>query len=269
MTDTATTSEAPSGYFVARQNLLTPPLNAKKLTLREVRHAGWALAGNPNDLSIYGMRPLLWYPLGIRILGRTAVELTRDLHAFFVATQVAKTLAQKGFRISDVIDPFAGSGNLLFHMLRATKARRGIGFDLGDVSDLTQRNFARLRWTGRLGLTDVALHKQDWSHSADHLQGRPTVVLISPPWGQALTPEGLDLRRTAPPVLTVLEKLRASTRGTPTFAVVQTFPRMAEESVTEITRRYEALPTVRSDNPAINGSIDYLLLRLDRQPSAD
>ena len=257
-------AQAPSGYFAARKRLLTPPLNNRRLTFREVRGAGWDLADNPNDLSIYGMKPIVWYPLGMRILGRSAVELTRDLHAKFVATEIARTLAEKGFRISDVIDPFAGSGNLLFHMLRATRASHGVGLDLGEVLDLTRHNFTRLRWTGRLGFTRVSLHKQDWSHCVDYLKGRPALVMVSPPWGPALDAAGLDLRMTAPPVMEVLERLSQSAQGSPTFAMVQTYPQMIEASVREITQRYQTLPSVRSANPAIHRSIDYLLLRLDR-----
>jgi hypothetical protein len=263
-------TDAPlSDYLAARQSLLAPPLNGRQLSLREVRRAGWALAGSPNDLSIYGLKPVAWYLLGVRILGRTAVELTRDPHAAFIAAQAAKTLAEKGFRICDVIDLFAGSGNLLFHILKATKAGRGVGLDLGGVLDLTRRNFARLRWTRLLGTATVALHKQDWSGGIDHMRDRATLIVIDPPWGMGLDPTGLDLRKTAPPVMEILEKARRHIRDSPVFALVKTYPQMVEDSAREITQRFETFPTVRSENPAINGSVDYLLLRLDRKPKPD
>src|SRR5262249_14440282 len=46
------------------------------LTLREVQQYGRDTFGDPDHVSIYGLKPHEWYARGVRILGRTAVECT-------------------------------------------------------------------------------------------------------------------------------------------------------------------------------------------------
>jgi hypothetical protein len=48
------------------------------LTLEEVRQYGIDSFSDPDYVRIYGMAPTAWYGHGIRLLGRTAVECTRD-----------------------------------------------------------------------------------------------------------------------------------------------------------------------------------------------
>jgi hypothetical protein len=48
------------------------------LTLEEVRQYGIDSFSDPDYVRIYGMLPSAWYGQGIRLLGRTAVECTRD-----------------------------------------------------------------------------------------------------------------------------------------------------------------------------------------------
>ena len=131
------------------------------------------------------MSPLVWYAPGIRIRGRTAVEVTRDQHAEFLGQSVADALAAAGFSVFDVmIDPFVGSGNLLFHVLRATKLARGVGIDNNaEVMDLTTHNFARMRNLFRLRLRDLQLHHGNWTQTEHYLENRPTLVIVDC-WGR-------------------------------------------------------------------------------------
>ncbi|HYB91568.1 MAG TPA: class I SAM-dependent methyltransferase [Candidatus Binataceae bacterium] len=258
-----------AGYFAARLRLLNPPWDRKRLTYREVRRAGWQLAGNPHDLRLFGLHPIAWYLLGARILGRTAVEVTRDTHAEFLAKSVAETLALAGITISDVIDPFVGSGNLLFHIQRATRAARAIGIDVNaDVMELTKRNFARLRKFRRLRLKHLELLRADWGRAEHYVGERPTLILLHPPWGEAFDVRGLDLRRTTPPMAEVLERFSGRVGTAPTVAMLQLHPLMVAESVDEITRQYHAFPTMKPNNPEIARRVDYLLLRLPAQVAA-
>jgi hypothetical protein len=48
------------------------------LDLPEIRRYGIDTYGDANYVSIYGLQPAQWYARGIRLLGRTAVECTRD-----------------------------------------------------------------------------------------------------------------------------------------------------------------------------------------------
>jgi hypothetical protein len=252
-----------SPYFAARRRFLNPPWDRKQLTYREVRHAGWELANNPHDLRLFGMHPLAWYCLGIRICGRTAVEVTRDRHAEFLGRSVAKTLSGIGQRIADVVDPFVGSGNLLCHMVRATKANRAVGLDNSkDVMDLTRRNFARLRAFGRLRLDDLQLHQDNWTACDAYVENRPTLIIVAPPWGDAFDACGLDVRKTAPPMNDVLKCLANRTTTASIFAMLQIHPLMVQESVEELKRTYNSFPSVNSDDSDIATRVDYLLLRL-------
>jgi hypothetical protein len=253
----------PASYFSARERLLQPPLSGQRLTLRGVRKAGWDLAGNPNELSIYGMKPLAWYAIGIRILGRTAVELTRDAHAEFIGRSLATTISAAAVQIRDVIDPFAGSGNTLFHIAKAVGAKVAIGLDANrEIAGLTRRNFSRLKLTMRLWGIDTAIAAENWTAAVDLMQDKPTLIFISPPWGEAFSTAGLDLTKTRPPVLEILEKLSRGVRRAPVFVAIHTYPKMIETSVDEIKRRYETFPTLTSSDPYVAGSVNYLLLRL-------
>src|SRR5262245_19696310 len=97
-----------------RQLLLGAKRNTQ-LKLWEVQKYGIDTSGDPDYVTIYGMRPPVWYARGIRLLGRTAVECTRDRLADSIARDIAATVATAPMRTTHlVIDPFAGSGNTLY-----------------------------------------------------------------------------------------------------------------------------------------------------------
>ena len=251
-----------SPYFVAREELLGFLKRDRELSFRDVRRAGWALANDPNDLSMFGLTPPVWYFFGIRMIGRTAVEMTRDLHADFIGHSVRETLAPYG-PVFNVIDAFAGSGNLLFHVARALDARRMVGLDVTpDVIGRTQRNFRRLRLLGKLGRSKVEFHPQDWSTATDFFNGQSTLFILAPPWGDAFSEKGLDLSRTSPPVLEILDALAKKVGNGPAFALIQTNPIMINESLEAVRRAYKWFPSKSSTNPQIANRVDYLLLKL-------
>jgi hypothetical protein len=66
-------------------------------------------------VSLYGLTPREWYARGVRILGRMAVECTRDRLADLIGRDVAAAAraAPVATRLA-VIDLFAGSGNTLY-----------------------------------------------------------------------------------------------------------------------------------------------------------
>jgi 16S rRNA G966 N2-methylase RsmD len=170
------------------------------LTLREVEQYGRNSFGDPDYVSIYGLAPREWYARGVRILGRTAVECTRDRLADQIGRDVA---AVTGSASSAVVDLFAGSANTLHWIAWHAGARRVIGFELDDaVFGLTRANLSTM------GL-DIDLRHDGYDHGIRAL-GEPdedlVIVFVAPPWGRALSPEsGLDLRRTQPPVADVVD----------------------------------------------------------------
>src|SRR5215470_5209652 len=100
------------------------------LALPEVRQYGLDNFGDPDFLSIYGCRPHEWYARGVRILGRTAVECTRDRLAVLIGRDVAAAAARAAAgSLPAVADLFAGSGNTLHWIKQHTGASQVIGFE--------------------------------------------------------------------------------------------------------------------------------------------
>jgi len=190
-----------------RQLLLAGPKRDVVLNLAEIFAYGLDSFGDSNYVCIYGLKPAEWYSRGIRLLGRTAVECTRDNLAEQIAMDIAAVSASSSStRQPLLIDPFAGSGNTLYWLARYLSVVRGVGFELDPgVFALTRQNLAILglpievlRLDYRAGLAEV---------SADNDQ--LVVAFVAPPWGDALDPDfGLDLRRTHPPVAEVTRHVR-------------------------------------------------------------
>src|SRR5262245_21567396 len=121
---------------------------------------------------------------GHAVLGRTAVECTRDVLGNAMGKDVAAVAAQAPpTRGTVVLDPFAGSGNTLYWLLRYLPGGRGTGFESdAAVFRLTRQNVSALALP-----IDVL--------NVDHLSGLASltvardellIAFIAPPWGDAL-----------------------------------------------------------------------------------
>src|SRR5215813_11129924 len=96
------------------------------LDLWEVRRYGADSYGDVDYVSIYGMRPAAWYAKGVRLLGRTAVECTRDPLGEMIGKDVAAVSARAPHTTGVlVVDLFAGLGNTLYWLLSHLAAARG------------------------------------------------------------------------------------------------------------------------------------------------
>lgn len=255
-------------YLRVRRSLLDPPLATQALDLAQLRNAARGLCGDPADVRVYGMETDEWYRMGIRLLGRTVVEAVRDPQAAFIAAAAASTLEAGGFRPSAIVDLFVGSGNLLHHFVRETGASRAVGFDVDPaVLGLTTRNIEILSRTAPGIAPRLELVAGDWQEGLESVRrevagGATVMALIEPPWGEAYTIDGLDLRRTSPPIPTVLEALRGIRGPGPLFAVVKTIPAVLAESYAEIAAAYDVMENKRSPDAAVASRVDYLLIRI-------
>lgn len=207
------------------------------LQLEEVQRYGTDSYADIDYVSVFGMTPAEWYAKGIRLVGRTAVECTRDELANAIGADVAAA-AVAGPRIEGlvVVDPFAGSGNTLYWMLHHLPGARGIGFELDDaVFDLTRRNLSIL------GLPiDVV--------KADYLSGLTTmnvadnervIAFLAPPWGDALDTTGcLDLRRTMPPIEQIVDVL-FERFANPLLIAIQVYETLSPASLAEVEARFD------------------------------
>jgi hypothetical protein len=186
-----------------RALLLHGPKRDEVLTLKEVRQYGIDSFSDPDYVRIYGMAATAWYGQGIRLLGRTAVECTRDALGNRIGRDIASiaTTLPKTTHFT-VIDPFAGSCNTLYWILRYVPNSQGIACEFDSrVYELTKRNIAGLDRTIDLQHGDYQSLLADRHLPPDHV----LIFFIAPPWGAALDEvAGLDLRCTTPPVTDII-----------------------------------------------------------------
>src|SRR5260370_31246482 len=129
-----------------RELLLRGAKRNAVLDLWEVQRYGDDSYGDVDYVSVYGMRPADWHAKGARLLGRTAVECTRDRLADAIGKEVAAIAGPRtpGAR-AQVVDLFAGSGNTLYWLLRHLPGSRAVGFESdAAVFRLTRPNIAPL-----------------------------------------------------------------------------------------------------------------------------
>jgi hypothetical protein len=175
------------------------------LSLAEIEQYGLDSFADADYISIYGMKPRQWYGCGIRLLGRTVVECTRDALADRIGCDVASVARGMSLDHLVVIDPFAGSCNTLLWILRHLPNSEGVGFEADpQVFELTHRNLAILSQRIELVHGSYARLLEE-CRIPEH---RGIVAFIAPPWGTALDEmQGLDLCRTTPPISEIIEKL--------------------------------------------------------------
>jgi hypothetical protein len=208
------------------------------LTLEQVEQYGTDSFGTADHVSLYGLRPAEWYGRGLRILGRTAVECTRDVLADAIGREVASEVGRLSAvpRIL-VLDPFAGSCNTLHWLLQHLPSAVGLGFEVdATVFELTGRNLALLGRPIELvngGYRTLLAERPVRADAA-------LVVFVAPPWGTALDErEGLDLRCTVPPVTEVIDRIADHFAGRPLLFAIQVYEKVEPASLAEVERRLE------------------------------
>jgi hypothetical protein len=218
-----------------RQFLLGPKRNVV-LDLHEVVEYGLDSYGDADYVSVYGMRPADWYASGARLMGRTAVECTRDVLADAIGKDVAAIASARLPTSVVLVDPFVGSGNTLFWRLRHLPRSRAVGFELDPgVFRLTQRNLAALALPIDILNVDYPSGFAGLSVTPDEL----LIAFIAPPWGDALGSDGLDLRRTSPPVTEIVDVLSAAFASTWLLCAIQVYEAVDRESLNALRSRFD------------------------------
>ena len=230
MNERSKKSETP---FHDRALLLHGAKRNQLLSLEEVRRYGSDSFSDPDFVRLYGMKPAEWYARGVRLLGRTAVECTRDDVADRIGQDVAAVAASlpaPGRWV--VVDPLAGSGQNIYRIFRPVPPSRGIAFELDhQVFQLTKQNLAALDRT-------IDLKRGDYGIMLGQLHTAPDeamIVFVAPPWGTALDEtEGLDLRRTEPPITEIIAKFADAFPASRILFAVQVYEKLDKRSLAEL-----------------------------------
>lgn len=207
------------------------------LSLAEVEQYGLDSFGDAYYVSIYGMQPREWYQRGIRLLGRTAVECTRDALGKRIGLDIASVAARMPSNEFVVVDPFAGSCNTLFWILRHLPNSAGIAFESDpQVFELTRRNLVALHESIELFHDDYVRLFEERRVPED----RGIVAFIAPPWGTALDEvQGLDLRRTTPPISEVIEHVVDRFPKHKMLFATQVYEKICTPSLIQVQARFD------------------------------
>ena len=202
------------------------------LSLGEVQQYGFDSFGDADYVSIYEMKPREWYGCGIRLLGRTAVECTRDALADRIGRDVASVARRMPSDYLVAIDTFAGSCNTLFWILRHLPNSEGIAFESdAQVFDLTPRNLATLKQR-------IELVQGDYDQLLAECrvpEERGIVAFVAPPWGAALDEqEGLDLCRTVPPIRKIMEDIVWRFSNRKMIFAIQVYEKVSAASLNQV-----------------------------------
>jgi hypothetical protein len=234
------------------------------LELWEVEQYGRDSYGDPDYVSVYGLRPEEWYARGLRLLARTVVECTRDRLADLISGDIGALAADAPLpKDTIVIDPFAGSANTLYWVAQKVSAREAVGFELDDAVFATSRRNLSI-----LGI-DITLLHQPYETALTGVPAREddlVILYVAPPWGDALDASGLDLRRTAPPVVEVVDRVLATFERQTSIVAVQLHESVVAESLEDASSRadWAASRIYGIDPPGSNHGL--LLMTLGWRP---
>jgi hypothetical protein len=220
-----------------RDLLLSPGKRNQLMELWEVEKFGADSFGDPDYVSIYGMKPAQWYTRGIRLLARTTLEAVRDQLGAMIGIDVARRVARvpSGAPFG-VIDPFAGSCNGLYWVLRNVPNATALGFELDEgVFALTSRNLSLLNQRIELIHGDYRTLLGQRRFPGNHY----LVVCLGPPWGNALTVEnGLDLARTYPPIAEIVDEFETVYPENPILYVIEAHERLVPASLAALQGKF-------------------------------
>jgi hypothetical protein len=220
-----------------RDFLLSPGKRDQVMELWEVQKFGTDSFGDPDYVSIYGMEPAEWYARGIRLLARTTLEAVRDRLGTMIGEDVARRVAGLPTGAAfGVVDPFAGSCNGLYWIMRHVPNATALGFELDEaVFALTSHNLTLLD-------RPIELIRGDYRKLVGRRRFPPDhrlVICLGPPWGDALTAsDGLDLGRTYPPIAEIVDDFERVYPDNPVLYVVEAHERLVPGPIAALQRKF-------------------------------
>jgi hypothetical protein len=203
-----------------RDFLLSPDKRNQVVELWEVEKYGLDCFGDAEHVHLYGLPPHEWYRRGVRVLARTCLEAVKDPLGNKIGSDIAEVVARAPTRRPvGVVDPFAGSCNGLYAIVRHLPGSKGIGFELDPkVFELSTANIAQLNAPVELVQGSYKDLVGKHTHQGDDL----VVVFLAPPWADALRDgSGLHLDKTKPPILEIIREFEQVYDNQPVLYVTE------------------------------------------------
>ena len=241
-----------------RDFLLSLAKRNQIVELWEVEKFGRDSFGDSGAVSLYGMTPAQWHGRGVRILARTALEAVRDPLGNRIGEDVARVAARAPpGSVFGVVDPFAGSCNALFWILRHLPGAEGLGFEFEQaIFDMSARNIASLGASIELLRGDYGKLLGQHRFPAAHR----IVAFLAPPWAEALSAQaGLDLGRTKPPIEKIVDDFERVYPNNPLLYVTEVHERLVPEPLAALRTRFEWSELHVYDIPGPTGRHGVLL----------
>src|SRR5450432_149781 len=250
------------GHKYDRAFLLSEGKRDMVMELWEVQKYVLDSFSDPDYVCIYGMPPAEWYRRGVRLLARTTVEAVRDKLGEMIGRDVESVIQNTAPATTfAVIDPFAGSCNSLFWILRYVRNSKGLGFEMDPIIfEMTNRNTSFLN-------RPIQLLNGDYKALLDTHQFPSDLFIIAflaPPWGDALNETtGLDLRRMKPPIEDVIDDFERIYKDNRILYVTQIQQNVEPVSLENLKRRFD-WSDLRIYDINVEGMKHGILLGLNR-----
>lgn len=181
----------------------------------------------------------------ITITCRTLIECTHDKKAAAMIAAQQETLKNWLSLLYDekviVFDPFCGSGNSLLSYVNYISKEmgiscEGIGWDNNPVIvDCTKKSLKNVLPKSYQPTIECHPFESLTKGYDTSLLAWPHILIVSPPWGDAVDSDGnLDLGKTHPPIMTIINQWKQLAIGTPTLYVIQVTRKIVQRSLDEL-----------------------------------
>lgn len=229
-------------YFAFHKEMLGPKRNCVA-TDEDLKTAGRVIYGEESRFGLYGLTATELAARHFLLVGRTLIESCTDAYCRAIAGHVKDLMT--GALGSDaeshpgtIYDLFCGSGNISYHIGRrldcpvvASDLDPGVYNCTRHNLDIVLSDSAKVGTNFSYDLSlidyrDLLSKKQRVCHWTD-------IYIIEPPWGAALTTEGLDLTKTQPPVQDIVEEIRRSRGGVPCYMIIKVSAAIIHDSLNE------------------------------------
>ena len=184
------------------------------------------------------MPPTEWYRRGIRLLARTTLEAVRDKLGAMIGKDVESVIQKVPPTAKfGIIDPFAGSCNGLYWILRHVRNSKGLGFEIDKtIFEMTKRNISSLEREIELINGDYKSLVSAYRFPSDHF----IIAFLAPPWGDALSETtGLNLQRTKPPITDIVDDFERVYKENPILYVTQVHQNIEPGSLTDLKKKFD------------------------------